>query len=179
MEIDETLSKLVSNTEEIRKKIESLEEKIKSKDNEIESLNNEIENLKNPSSELDCGLLGKLNNIQWDTWAYATYQIENNSLIVNGTSRYASIRCMYYELEKDYVPNVRTKYLLHVEGYKEKGCTAAYIVSTEHLISTDKFSMDLEILASWQRQILITIMLNQSAGEDSKLVITSLKLKLF
>ena len=179
MEINETLNKLVENTEEIKKKIETLEEQIKNKDNEIESLNNEIENLKNQSSELDGGLLGNLKDIQWTVENNANYEVNNGTLIVSGISRYASIRCMYYELEKDYVPNVRTKYLLHVEGYKEKGCTAAYIVSTEHLISTDKFSMDLEILASWQRQILITIMLNQSAGEDSKLVITSLKLKLF
>ena len=179
MEIYETLSKLVSNTEEIQKKIESLKEEIKGKNNEIESLNKEIEILKNPSSELECGLLGNLNAIQWTLENYADYKIDNNTLIVSGTSRYASIKCVYNELEENYIQNVRTKYVLHIEGYKEKGCTAAYIVSTEHLISTDKFSMDLEILASWQRQILITIMLNQSAGEDSKLVITSLKLKLF
>lgn len=179
MEIYETLSKLVSNTEEIQKKIESLKEEIKGKNNEIESLNKEIEILKNPSSELECGLLGNLNAIQWTLENYANYKIDNNTLIVSGTSRYASIKCVYNELEENYIQNVRTKYVLHIEGYKEKGCTAAYIVSTEHLISTDKFSMDLEILASWQRQILITIMLNQSAGEDSKLVITSLKLKLF
>lgn len=179
MEIYETLSKLVSNTEEIQKKIESLKEEIKGKNNEIESLNKEIEILKNPSSELECGLLGNLNAIQWTLENYANYKIDNNTLIVSGTSRYASIKCVYNELEENYIQNVRTKYVLHIEGYKEKGCTAAYIVSTEYLISTDKFSMDLEILASWQRQILITIMLNQSAGEDSKLVITSLKLKLF
>lgn len=36
--------------------------------------------------------------------------------------------------------------------------------------------MDLELLASWERQLGITIMLNQAVGEDFKLVITSFKL---
>lgn len=176
MEIYETLSKLVSNTEEIQKKIESLKEEIKGKNNEIESLNKEIEILKNPSSELECGLLGNLNAIQWTLGNYANYKIDNNTLIVSGTSRYASIKCVYNELEENYIQNVRTKYVLHIEGYKEKGCTNSYITSTEYLITSDKFIMDLELLASWQRQLGITIMLNQSVGEDSKLVITSFKL---
>ena len=81
MEINETLNKLVENTEEIKKKIETLEEQIKSKDNEIESLNNEIENLKNQSSELDGGLLGNLKDIQWTVENNANYEVNNDTLI--------------------------------------------------------------------------------------------------
>ena len=38
--------------------------------------------------------------------------------------------------------------------------------------------MNIELLASWERKLNIVIMLNQSNGEDSKIVITSLKLTL-
>ena len=40
--------------------------------------------------------------------------------------------------------------MLHIEGYKEKGCTNAYVNSTTHLISEDKFNIDIKINASWQ-----------------------------
>ena len=81
-------------------------------------------------------------------------------------------------MPENYRENVRTKYFLHIEGYKEKGCSNSYICTNNNLIVDNKFNMNIELLASWERQLNIVIMLNQSNGEDSKIVITSLKLTL-
>ena len=181
MEINETINKLLNNTIDIKSRLIELEDKLQEKDSIIEELNLEIDELKGLSheeDELDYGLLGNLQDIKWSVENYATYSIENNSLIIHGTSRYASIKCIYTELPENYIENVRTKYLLHIEGYKQQGCSNSYICTSYNLIENNKFSMNIELLASWERQLNIVIMLNQSNGEDSKIVITSLKLTL-
>ena len=66
--------------------------------------------------------------------------------------------------------------ILDIEGYKERGCTNAYVNSTSNLLSEDEFNMDIKINASWQRALRATIFLNNTNGQDSKMVITSLKL---
>ena len=48
--------------------------------------------------------------------------------------------------------------------------------STNNLISEDKFNIDIKINASWQRTLRATIFINNTNGQDSKMVITSLKL---
>lgn len=181
MEIDETLNKLLNNTIDIKNRFIELEEKLQEKEIIIEGLNLEIDQLKGVSQEddeLDSGLLGNLQDIKWNVGNYATYSIENNYLVIQGTSRYASIKCIYNELPENYIENVRTKYLLHIEGYKKQGCSNSYICTSDNLIEDNEFSMNIELLASWQRQLNIVIMLNQSNGEDSNIVITSLKLTL-
>lgn len=181
MEIDETLNKLLNNTIDIKNRLIELEDKLKEKDILIEDLNAEIAQLKGLSNEenkFNYGLLGNLKDIKWNVENYATYSIENDGLVIQGTNRYASIKNIYNELPENYRENVRTKYLLHIEGYKEKGCSNSYICTNNNLIVDNKFNMNIELLASWERQLNIVIMLNQSNGEDSKIVITSLKLTL-
>ena len=181
MEINETLNKLLNNTIEIKNKFIELEDKLKEKGIIIEDLNAEINQLKgliNEEHEFDCGLLGNLKDIKWSVENYATYDIEKDTLKIQSTSRYAAIKCIYNELPEDYIKDIRTKYLLHIEGYKEKGCSNSYICTNDNLIENDKFNMNVELLASWQRQLNIVIMLNQSKGEDSKVIITSFKLTL-
>ena len=48
--------------------------------------------------------------------------------------------------------------------------------STKNLISEDKFNMDIKIQASWQRTLRTTIFINNTNHQNSKMVITSLKL---
>ena len=48
--------------------------------------------------------------------------------------------------------------------------------SSDYLILEDKFNIDIKINASWQRTLRGTIFLNNTNGQDSKMVITSLKL---
>ena len=95
---------------------------------------------------------------------------------MEGKGRYAGLAIIYKEKEEDCIPNVQGRYILHIEGYKEKGCTNAYVNSSDYLILEDKFNIDIKINASWQRMLRGTIFLNNTNGQDSKMVITSLKL---
>ena len=104
------------------------------------------------------------------------YSFKEGKLILEGNSRYACLSIIYREKEEDCVPNVQGQYMLHIEGYKERGCTNAYVNSTSNLLSEDEFNMDIKINASWQRALRATIFLNNTNGQDSKMVITSLKL---
>lgn len=189
-EILEILDELEKNTNVILLKDESQQEKINglltvnlNLKEEVELLKEEIEILKSNQKidieepiESDDNLLKKLNEIEFTTENYLQYEIKNNNLILQGNSRYANLSIIYNEKEEDCIPNVQGKYIIRMEGYKEKGCTNAYVNSTSNLLSEDKFNIDIKINASWQRTVRISIFLNGSNGEDSKMVITSLKL---
>ena len=166
-ELLQILNKLEENTNVILEENKKLE-------NEIKILKGE--SVDTPEYNYDGGLLGDLRE--------ATYEVENNikhsfeegNLILEGNNRYANLAIIYKEKEEDCVPNVQGRYILHIEGYKEKGCANAYVNSTKNLISEDKFNMDIKIQASWQRTLKTTIFINNTNYQDSKMVITSLKL---
>lgn len=145
-------------------------------ENEIKSLKGEGTEIVKPEYNYDGGLLGDLRETTYEAGNNIKYSFEEGKLVLEGNNRYANLAIIYKEKEEDCVPNVKGQYILHIEGYKEKGCTNAYVNSTTHLISEDKFNMDIKIQASWQRTLRVNIFINNTNGQDSKMVITSLKL---
>ena len=170
-ELLQILNKLEENTNIILEENKKLE-------NEIKILKGENADTQEPTPEYnyDGGLLGNLREATYVAENNIKYSFEEGKLILEGNNRYANLAIIYKEKEEDCTPNVQGQYILHIEGYKERGCANAYINSTKNLISEDKFNMDIKINASWQRTLRTTIFINNTNGQDSKMVITSLKL---
>ena len=168
-EILEILNKLEENTNIILEENKRLE-------NEIKSLKGEGTEIVKPEYNYDGGLLGDLREATYEFGNNIKYSFEEGKLILEGNNRYAGLSIIYREKEEDCVPNVQGRYILHIEGYKEKGCANAYVNSTNSLISEDKFNVDIKMNASWQRTLRVNIFINDTNGQDSKMVITSLKL---
>ena len=170
-ELLQILNKLEENTNIILEENKKLE-------NEIKILKGENVDIQDPIPEYnyDGGLLGDLKEATYKAENYIKYSFEEGKLILEGNNRYANLAIIYREKEEDCIPNVLGQYVLHIEGYKEKGCVNAYVNSTNNLISEDKFNIDIKINASWQRTLRATIFINNTNGQDSKMVITSLKL---
>ena len=170
-ELLQILNKLEENTNIILEENKKLE-------NEIKILKGENVDIQEPTPEYnyDGGLLGDLRETTYEAGNNIKYSFEEGKIVLEGNNRYANLAIIYKEKEEDCVPNVQGQYILHIEGYKEKGCTNAYVNSTTHLISEDKFNMDIKIQASWQRTLRVNIFINNTNGQDSKMVITSLKL---
>ena len=170
-ELLQILNKLERNTNIILEENKKLE-------NEIKILRGENVDIEKPIPEYnyDGGLLGDLREATYEFGNNIKYSFEEGKLILEGNNRYAGLSIIYREKEEDCVPNVQGRYILHIEGYKERGCTNAYVNSTSNLLSEDEFNMDIKINASWQRALRATIFLNNTNGQDSKMVITSLKL---
>ena len=170
-ELLQILNKLEENTNIILEENKRLE-------NEIKILKGENVDTQEPTSEYnyDGGLLGDLREATYVAENNIKYSFEEGKIILEGNNRYANLSIIYKEKEEDCIPNVIGRYILHIEGYKEKGCVNAYVNSTNNLISEDKFNMDIKINASWQRTLRTTIFINNTNGQDSKMVITSLKL---
>ena len=129
-----------------------------------------------PEYNYDGGLLGDLMEANITAGNKAEYTFKEGKLILEGNERYANLLIIYQEKEEDCVPNVLGEYTLHIEGYKEIGCSNAYINSTDNLISENNFTMDIKIKSSWQRVLRICVFINNTNGGTSKMVITSLKL---
>ena len=170
-ELLQILNKLEKNTNVILEENKRLE-------NEIKILKGENVDIQEPTPEYnyDGGLLGDLREATYETGNNIDYSFEDGKLILEGKNRYSGLAIIYKEKEEDCIPNVQGRYILHIEGFKEKGCTNAYVNSTSNLLSEDKFNMDIKINASWQRTLRAAIFLNNTNGQDSKMVITSLKL---
>ena len=168
-ELLQILNKLEENTNIILEENKKLE-------NEIKSLKGEGTEIVKPEYNYDGGLLGDLREAPYEVGNNIKYSFEEGKLILEGNNRYANLSIIYREKEEDCVPNVQGRYILHIEGYKERGCINAYVNSTSNLLSEDEFNMDIKINASWQRALRATIFLNNTNGQDSKMVITSLKL---
>ena len=170
-ELLQILNKLEENTNIILEENKRLE-------NEIKILKEENVDIEKPTPEYnyDGGLLGDLREATYEVGNNIKYSFEEGKLILEGNNRYANLSIIYREKEEDCVPNVQGRYILHIEGYKERGCTNAYVNSPSNLLSEDEFNMDIKINASWQRALKATIFLNNTNGQDSKMVITSLKL---
>ena len=166
-ELLQILNKLEENTNVILEENKKLE-------NEIKILKGESVDI--PEYNYDGGLLGDLREATYEVGNNIKHSFEEGNLILEGNNRYANLAIIYKEKEEDCIPNVLGQYMLHIEGYKEKGCKNAYVNSTTHLISEDKFNIDIKINASWQRTLRATIFINNTNGQDSKMVITSLKL---
>lgn len=162
-ELLQVLNKLEENTNIILEKNKRLE-------NVIKILKGENVNTYNG------GLLGNLREATYEIGNNIKYSFEEGKLILESINRYANLAIIYKEKEEDCIPNVLGEYMLHIEGYKEKGCSNAYINSTDNLISENNFTMDIKIKSSWQRELRICIFINNTNGQDSKMVITSLKL---
>ena len=170
-ELLQILNKLEENTNIILEENKKLE-------NEIKILKGENVDTQEPTTEYnyDGGLLGDLREVTYETGNNINCSFEEGKMILEGKGRYAGLAITYKEKEEDCIPNVQGRYILHIEGYKEKGCTNAYVNSSDYLILEDKFNIDIKINASWQRMLRGTIFLNNTNGQDSKMVITSLKL---
>ena len=168
-EILEILNKLEENTNIILEENKRLE-------NEIKSLKGEGTETEKPEYNYDGGLLGDLREATYEVGNNIKHSFEEGKLVLEGNNRYANLAIIYKEKEEDCIPNVQGRYILHIEGYKEKGCTNAYVNSSDYLILEDKFNMDIKINASWQRTLRGSIFLNNTNSQDSKMVITSLKL---
>lgn len=168
-ELLQILNKLEKNTNLILEKNKKLEE-------EIKSLKGEGTETEKPEYNYDGGLLGELREATYEVGNNIKYSFEEGKLILEGNNRYANLSIIYKEKEEDCTPNVLGQYILHIEGYKEKGCINAYVNSSNNSISEDKFNIDIKINASWQRTLRATIFINNTNGQDSKMVITSLKL---
>lgn len=166
-ELLQILNKLEENTNIILEENKRLE-------NEIKSLKGE--SVDTPEYNYDGGLLGDLREATYEAGNNIKHSFEEGKLVLEGNNRYANLAIMYKEKEEDCIPNVLGQYTLHIEGYKEKGCTNAYVNSTKNLISEDKFNMDIKMQASWQRTLRTTIFINNTNYQNSKMVITSLKL---
>lgn len=166
-ELLQILNKLEENTNVILEENKRLE-------NEIKILKGESVDI--PEYNYDGGLLGDLREATYEVGNNIKHSFEEGKLILEGNNRYANLAIIYKEKEEDCIPNVLGQYILHIEGYKERGCTNAYVNSTNNLISEDKFNMDIKIQASWQRTLKTTIFINNTNYQDSKMVITSLKL---
>lgn len=193
MDVNDILNSLEQNTNNILEKYESLQDEVSKKNdliielqNTIEEKNKTIEDQKQIiNSKSNCneevveefGLLGDMTKIQWQIENNASYYIEDNKLVVEGSNRYANIYLYYKENEGDYVEGVLTKYVLSIEGYVENGCTNGYIGSTKYPIEKS-FKKDILLTSTWQRSLFIRIMLNQSQYETSKLFISKMKLVL-
>lgn len=168
-ELLQILNKLEENTNIILEENKRLE-------NEIKSLKGEGTEIEKPEYNYNGGLLGDLREGTYEGGNSIKHSFEEGKLILEGNNRYANLAIIYKEKEEDCIPNVLGQYILHIEGYKERGCANAYVNSTNNLISEDKFNMDIKINASWQRTLRATIFINNTNGQDSKMVITSLKL---
>ena len=166
-ELLQILNKLEENTNVILEENKKLE-------NEIKILKGE--SVDTPEYNYDGGLLGDLREATYEAENNIKHSFEEGNLILEGNNRYANLSIVYKEKEEDCVSNVQGQYMLHIEGYKEKGCANAYVNSTKNLISEDKFNMDIKIQASWQRTLRTTIFINNTNHQNSKMVITSLKL---
>ena len=166
-ELLQILNKLEENTNVILEENKKLE-------NEIKILKGE--SVDTPEYNYDGGLLGDLREATYEAGNNIKHSFEEGNLILEGNNRYANLAIIYKEKEEDCIPNVLGQYMLHIEGYKEKGCANAYVNSTKNLISEDKFNMDIKIQASWQRTLRTTIFINNTNHQNSKMVITSLKL---
>lgn len=166
-ELLQILNKLEENTNVILEENKKLE-------NEIKILKGESVDI--PEYNYDGGLLGDLREATYEAGNNIKHSFEEGKLILEGNNRYANLAIIYKEKEEDCIPNVLGQYVLHIEGYKEKGCKNAYVNSTTHLISEDKFNIDIKMNASWQRTLRANIFINNTNGQDSKMVITSLKL---
>ena len=166
-ELLQILNKLEENTNVILEENKKLE-------NEIKILKGE--SVDTPEYNYDGGLLGDLREATYEAGNNIKHSFEEGNLILEGNNRYANLAIIYKEKEEDCIPNVLGQYVLHIEGYKEKGCANAYVNSTKNLISEDKFNMDIKIQASWQRTLRTTIFINNTNHQNSKIVITSLKL---
>ena len=170
-ELLQILNKLEENTNVILEENKRLE-------NEIKILKGENVDIQEPTPEYnyDGGLLGDLREATYEVGNYIKHSFEEGNLILKGNNRYANLAIIYKEKEEDCVPNVQGQYMLHIEGYKEKGCTNAYVNSTTNLVTEDNFTMDIKIAASWQRVLRATIFINNTNAQNSKMIITSLKL---
>ena len=193
MDVNDILNSLEQNTNNILEKYESLQDEVSKKNdliielqNTIEEKNKTIEDQKQIiNSKSNCneevveefGLLGDMTKIQWQIENNASYYIEDNKLVVEGSNRYANIYLYYKENEGDYVEGVLTMYVLSIEGYVENGCTNGYIGSTKYPIEKS-FKKDILLTSTWRRSLFIRIMLNQSQYETSKLFISKMKLVL-
>ena len=166
-ELLQILNKLEENTNVILEENKKLE-------NEIKILKGE--SVDTPEYNYDGGLLGDLREATYEAENNIKHSFEEGNLILEGNNRYANLAIIYKEKKEDCIPNVLGQYMLHIEGYKEKGCANAYVNSTKNLISEDKFNMDIKIQASWQRTLRTTIFINNTSHQNSKMVITSLKL---
>ena len=166
-ELLQILNKLEENTNIILEENKKLE-------NEIKILKGESVDI--PEYNYDGGLLGDLREATYEAGNNIKHSFEEGKLILEGNNRYANLAIIYKEKEEDCIPNVLGQYVLHIEGYKEKGCVNAYVNSTNNLISEDKFNIDIKMNASWQRTLRANIFINNTNGQDSKMVITSLKL---
>ena len=166
-ELLQILNKLEENTNIILEENKKLE-------NEIKILKGE--SVDTPEYNYDGGLLGDLREATYEVGNNIKHSFEEGKLILEGNNRYANLAIIYKEKEEDCIPNVLGRDILHIEGYKEKGCANAYVNSTNNLISEDKFNIDIKMNASWQRTLRTTIFINNTNGQDSKMVITSLKL---
>ena len=171
MDVNDILNSLEQNTNNILEKYESLQDEVSKKNdliielqNTIEEKNKTIEDQKQIiNSKSNCneevvkefGLLGDMTKIQWQIENNASYYIEDNKLVVEGSNRYANIYLYYKENEGDYVEGVLTKYPI------EKS-----------------FKKDILLTSTWRRSLFIRIMLNQSQYETSKLFISKMKLVL-
>ena len=166
-ELLQILNKLEENTNVILEENKKLE-------NEIKILKGE--SVDTPEYNYDGGLLGDLREVTYEAGNNIKYSFKEGKLILEGNNRYANLAIIYKEKEEDCIPNVLGQYMLHIEGYKEKGCANAYVNSTKNLISEDKFNIDIKMNASLQRTLRATIFINNTNGQDSKIVIISLKL---
>ena len=170
-ELLQILNKLEENTNVILEENKRLENEIKILKGENVDTEDPI-----PDCNYDGGLLGDLREATYEAGNNIKHSFEEGKLILEGNNRYANLAIIYKEKEEDCIPNVLGRYILHIEGYKEKGCANAYVNSTNNLISEDKFNMDIKINASWQRTLRGTVFINNATYQDSKMVITSLKL---
>ena len=197
LNIIEIVSELNKNTNSIKEKYEELQKELEEKNNKIKDLEskiidqqkiideqNNIINFKTNCNDSDCneedenlGLLGDINKLSWISENGAVYSINNGNLIIEGKNRYANIYLYYKEVEGNYVEGVRTKYILKVEGNIYRGCTNGYIYSKSYPMTTS-FNKEIELSATWQRVLKITLMLNNVNWEDSKVVISKIKLSL-
>lgn len=197
LNIIEIVSELNKNTNSIKEKYEELQKELEEKNNKIKDLEskiidqqkiideqNNIINFKTNCNDSDCneedenlGLLGDINKLSWISENGAVYSINNGNLIIEGKNRYANIYLYYKEVDGNYVEGVRTKYILKVEGNIDRGCTNGYIYSKSYPMTTS-FNKEIELSATWQRVLKITLMLNNVNWEDSKVVISKIKLSL-
>ena len=197
LNIIEIVSELNKKTNNIKEKYEELQKELEEKNSIIKDLEIKITdqqklideqkniiNFKTNCNDSDCneedenlGLLGDINKLSWISENGAVYSINNGNLIIEGKNRYANIYLYYKEVEGNYVEGVRTKYILKVEGNIDRGCTNGYIYSKSYPMTTS-FNKEIELSATWQRVLKITLMLNNVNWEDSKVVISKIKLSL-
>ena len=197
LNIIEIVSELNKNTNNIKEKYEELQKELEEKNSIIKDLEIKITDQQKLIDEqkniidlktncndsggneegVDLGLLGDINKLNWTSENGAVYSISNGNLIIEGKNRYANIYLYYKEVEGNYVEGVRTKYILKVEGNIDRGCTNGYIYSKSYPMTTS-FNKEIELSATWQRVLKITLMLNNVNWEDSKVVISKIKLSL-